>query len=266
LKQIMNRPNEILLVAHPGHELRLHRWLELVRPTVFVLTDGSGSAGHSRLPSTFTVLNQTGAHEGAVMGPFTDHEIYAAIMNRDTDELARVTIELAVAFADADVVVTDAWEGYNPTHDLCRVIAELAVERASQIANRTIPLYEYAVTERFEARGLANEIVVELDDQAFARKLAASYAYTEIRGDVEDMLRTHGHESLKLEVLRPAVALKTDFKPFYETRGEQQVAAGRYQSVLRYRDHFAPFADALASAVRAAPLAAFFTSVLVPLA
>jgi hypothetical protein len=252
----MDPSNAILLIGHPGHELRLFHWLEIARPTVFVLTDGSGSAGHPRVPSTFSVLNQTGAHRGTVLGPFADHEIYASIMNRDTDKLAEVTRELAVAFADADFVVADAWEGYNPTHDLCRVVAELAVERASQIAGRTIPLYEYAVTERFETRGGEDEIVVRLDDDAFARKLAASYAYTEIRGDVEDMLRAHGPVRLKLEVLRPAVAPKTDIKPFYETRGEEQVAAGRYKSVLRYRDHFAPFVDALISAMRMTALPA----------
>jgi len=262
VKQIMDPCKAILLIGHPGHELRLFHWLELARPTVFVLTDGSGSAGHSRMPSTFTVLNQTGAHAGTVLGPFTDHEIYELIMNRDTDKLAEVTKELAVAFADADLVVTDTWEGYNPTHDLCRVVAGLAVERASQIAGRAIPLYEYAVTEQFETRGGQDEIVVLLDDEAFARKLAASYAYSEIRGDVETMLRAHGPERLKLEVLRPATAPKTSIKPFYEMRGEEQVAAGRYKNVLRYRDHFAPFVDALVSAVR---MAALSTCVLAPL-
>lgn len=33
----MDPSNAILLIGHPGHELRLHRWLELVRPMVFVL-------------------------------------------------------------------------------------------------------------------------------------------------------------------------------------------------------------------------------------
>jgi hypothetical protein len=29
-----------LVVAHPGHELRVFHWLRLARPCVFVLTDG----------------------------------------------------------------------------------------------------------------------------------------------------------------------------------------------------------------------------------
>ncbi|CAN7202316.1 hypothetical protein LJR219_000551 [Phenylobacterium sp. LjRoot219] len=32
-----------LAVAHPGHELRLAKWVELTRPTVFILTSGSRS-------------------------------------------------------------------------------------------------------------------------------------------------------------------------------------------------------------------------------
>jgi hypothetical protein len=43
-------------------------------------------------------------------------------------------------------------EGYNPTHDICRIVGELAAERVAD-RGRTIPLYDYAVTERFEARG-----------------------------------------------------------------------------------------------------------------
>src|SRR5262249_34481437 len=42
--------------AHPGHEVRLHGWLEMVRPEVFILTDGSGATGQSRLNATTTLL------------------------------------------------------------------------------------------------------------------------------------------------------------------------------------------------------------------
>ena len=32
----------VLVVAHPGHELSLAGWLTIVRPAVFVMTNGSG--------------------------------------------------------------------------------------------------------------------------------------------------------------------------------------------------------------------------------
>lgn len=246
----------ILVVAHLGHELRLFRWLESAHPTVFGLTDGSGSAGHSRVPSTISLLGETGARAGSVLGPFTDHELYIAIMTRDVHALAAVTLRIATALVDADFVVTDAWEGYIPAHDVCRIGAEIATEHASLLADRAIPLYDYAVTERFEARGGADEIVVRLDDDATTRKLAAAYTYSELRSDVDDMLRAHGHEQLRLEVLRRAAPPATHAKPFYETRGEQQVAAGRYHHVLRYSEHLAPFVAALPEAVRGAQLPA----------
>src|SRR4051794_29308473 len=55
------RGRAALVVAHPGHELRVHGWIEAVRPLVHVLTDGSGSSGRSRLESTRRVLGPTGA-------------------------------------------------------------------------------------------------------------------------------------------------------------------------------------------------------------
>ncbi|HEX8245140.1 MAG TPA: hypothetical protein VF541_16635, partial [Longimicrobium sp.] len=45
-----------LVVAHPGHELRVYGWMERARPLVFVLTDGSGSGSEGRLESTTGVL------------------------------------------------------------------------------------------------------------------------------------------------------------------------------------------------------------------
>lgn len=173
-----------LLVAHPGHELRLHRWLELARPSLFVLTDGSGSAGHSRVPSTHAVLAKAGARAGSIVAPFTDLEIYDAILRRDANQVAATTLHLAEAFVDAEFVVADSWEGYNPAHDICRIVGEPATERASRLAGRTIPLYEYPVVQPFALSGSTGEIVVLLDEAATERKIAAAYAYTELRSDV----------------------------------------------------------------------------------
>src|SRR5438067_2403514 len=110
-----------LVVAHPGHELRLFRWLELERPTVFVLTDGSGRSGRSRVESTRAVLAATGCEAGSILGRFTDREIYRAILERDVAGVAAATIELANALVSGGfrTAVADAMELYNPAHDLC---------------------------------------------------------------------------------------------------------------------------------------------------
>src|SRR5438552_300306 len=68
-----------LVIAHPGHELRVHAWVELARPLAFVLTDGSGHTGQSRLASTSRLLERTGAAPGGIYGRLTDRALYAAI-------------------------------------------------------------------------------------------------------------------------------------------------------------------------------------------
>lgn len=66
-----------LVVAHPSHELLVHGWLQLNRPQVFVLTDGSGRSGSSRLSQTTRLLEQVGAQRGSIYGRLTDLEAYA---------------------------------------------------------------------------------------------------------------------------------------------------------------------------------------------
>ena len=66
--------NAALIIGHPGHELRIHHWLESARPLTFVLTDGSGRGLESRLPSTRLVLERAGAKPASIFGPWTDAE------------------------------------------------------------------------------------------------------------------------------------------------------------------------------------------------
>lgn len=92
-----------LVVGHPGHELRVHGWLELTAPLTFVLTDGSGRTGQSRLASTTTVLEAAGARRGSIYGRVTDREIYAAILDHDFVFFTDLAEELAEALAQARI-------------------------------------------------------------------------------------------------------------------------------------------------------------------
>lgn len=76
-----------LAIAHPGHELRVHSWLETAHPTVFVLTDGSWRCGQSRLGSTTRILARAGAELGSIYGRLTDRMLYAGILNHDLERL-----------------------------------------------------------------------------------------------------------------------------------------------------------------------------------
>src|SRR5687767_10891755 len=118
-----------LIVAHPGHELRVHGWLEETLPPVCVLTDGSGRTQRSRLDSTTRVLEAAGTAPGPVYGAMSDVELYNAVLDHDHSPFTRVVDEIArmLLSEQVDLVVGDAQEGYNPAHDVCRLVVDAAV-------------------------------------------------------------------------------------------------------------------------------------------
>jgi hypothetical protein len=242
-----------LVVGHPGHELRLFHWLERARPVVCVITDGSGS-GRSRIRSSFDLIASSGSTPGPVMGAFTDAGMYDAMMDGNVAAAAAMTESIAGALIEHGVryVVADAFEFYNPTHDLCSVIATLAAMRTQAATGLAVERYDYAVTLAASGPASGTAIVLDLDAADVQRKVAAAYAFENLTSDVDELLATIGRQEIAREILRP-VSMSLDLpvpvrKPHYETHGETRVASGRYRTVLRYDRHFVPFVQALAAA------------------
>ncbi len=245
----------MLVVGHPGHELRVHAWMEIARPTVCVLTDGSGSSGEGRLESTTRVLERTGARPGPVYGRMSDRDVYTAILDRDLDLFRGLADELCAALVahEAACVVGDAVEGYNPSHDVCRLVINAAVRMASRARGARIANYDFVlVGSPDEVPEAARERVVRLslDDDALARKLESAGAYPELAAEVEAALAKFGVAPFQRELLRPAdlddrLGWPGDEVPFYERHGEKRVAEGVYDRVLRFREHVVPVAEAL---------------------
>lgn len=245
-----------LVVAHPGHELRVHGWLESARPRVFVLTDGSGGGGEARLESTTRVLDRSGLARGAAYGVMSDKAVYAAMLERDVSPFLAIVDVLAESFVAADVayVVADAVEHYNPSHDVCRFIVDAAVAIAARRRGRPIAAWAFPLVgnPRAAPPGLddARTVELRLGGDAFERKLAAARGYPELAHELETALADVGPAAFTLEVLRrvPATPSWAPLRtPYYETYGERQVAAGRYTTVLRYADHVRPVAAAIAA-------------------
>jgi hypothetical protein len=256
------RSKVILVVAHPGHELRVYGWLERERPEVFVLTDGSGNTGQSRVPSTAETLRRAGAWPGSVFGRFSDRELYEVIVEGQLEVLTALARELADAFCERGVerVVADAIEGFNPSHDVCRLVTDTAVALARRRTGRAIDSYDFLLEGRpdaFPVHGSSGVLRLELEDGALDRKLAAARAYPEMADEVERAFARHGAGAFRIECLRPVdpeadVEALLEEPPYYESYGERQVAAGRYPRVLRFREHFLPLARALRELGRSA--------------
>lgn len=244
-----------LVVAHPGHELMVYGWLETARPRVFVLTDGSGRSNQSRLNSTTRIITQVGAPPGIIYGRLTDQAAYAAILNHEFDRFIDFARELSDAFVSeqTDFVAGDALEGYNPMHDICRLIINAAVAVASRARAHQIANFAFSLVSQSDGRPEpppANEIWLQLDEDAFWRKMSAAQGYAELAGEVSGALEKTAVNAFRVERLTlveadAAARCCDEEPPFYEQYGERQVAAGHYQQVLRYAEHIAPLAEAL---------------------
>lgn len=271
-----------LIIAHPGHELRVHGWLEEALPTVCVLTDGSGRTQRSRLDSTTRVLEAAGTTHGPVYGAMSDVELYTAVLEHDHSPFTRVVDDVARMLLGERIerVVGDAEEGYNPAHDVCRLVINAAVRLVNLTSRRQVANYDFTLVAppgHCPEPLRADSIRLELDEAAFARKLSAARNYPELQAEVEaalsgagsvgfqkhpDLARRAGSDfgsagapDFGVEWLRRVddgggtPAPFTGKIPFYEEYGERQVAAGHYARVLRYREHVLPLAAALNSHV-----------------
>jgi hypothetical protein len=274
----------LLVIAHPGHELRVYGWLETKRPDVWVITDGSGRTGNSRINSTTRVLETTGSRRGRVYGQMTDACLYEAVLNFEHRHFTNLVDDLAshLIEADVDCVVGDAAEGYNPAHDTCRLVINAAVELARCTSKKQIFNYDFSLTGA-PSGSSDDSLWFHLDDAAFSRKISAARNYPELQREVDaalagsELFQEHPgldrqkHETFgsveasdfRAECLRPvnghsvSTVSSNGHQPFYETYGEKQVKAGHYKRVLRYLEHMRPLAAALASHVERSMIAAF---------
>lgn len=254
-----------LLVAHPGHELRLAQWVAETRPCLFILTDGSRSLGQStRVEASRELALGLGATVGAVFGRHSDREVYGWILAGDPEPFVALARELADCFVQRRLhtVVVDAWQLYNVSHDLWH----LTVRAAARLASRRLPWpietldFEVVPTAMAQCGAGPARKTLQLSETALARKIQLVEAYPEISGDVADVLAGGGPAFLEVERLNAPPPLgelwpRIGERPLYETYGEARVRAGLYREVLRWA-HVEPIASTLAALVSADEVAA----------
>jgi hypothetical protein len=204
-----------LVVAHPGHELRVHGWMQASRPAVFVLTDGSGRSSASRLQASTQVLADLGLRPGSLFGSRRDLEFYDAFLKRDFPFFSDLAEQLAVEFGEQEFqcVVGDAAEGYSPTHDVCRLLIDAAVEIHRRRTGNQLANFEFAVVgppDECPPELAVHAAWYHLDDETFDRKIAAVRGYNaELAREVEAALQGASFQGVS-RLSGPRLAEATD--------------------------------------------------------
>ena len=244
----------VLVVGHPGHELRVYGWMMTTRPVVHVVTDGSGSDRQPRIASTTTLLDNVGATRGSIYGRMSDREMYSAILDGNHARFIALAEELSATLISGNVslVAGDAVEGFNPSHDVCRYVINAAV-RIAAAAGHTMACYAFPLDGAPDAGGdglRRGALRVDLTDEMLTRKLEAAHAYAELRGEVEGALQRVGTAPFRTEWLFPVdladpYGRNPNETPYYEIYGAQRVEAGAYAHLVTFREHVRPLADAL---------------------
>lgn len=274
-----------VLLAHPGHELVIHGFLERLRPVVAILTDGSGRGGRPRVDSTDRVLESLGAPPASLYARYTDRACYAALLEQNRSFFIAIAEELAALLIhlDIDVVVGDASEGWNPIHDVWRSVIDAAVDLAETRGGRTIENFDFLLfAPHGSAASAPHAIRLDLDEAEYDRKLASGAKYEELHAEVAAAVRgsTRGLvpspelsaeldrrlDGLDAASYRTEVFRRVERRPLpvadsveprvYELYGQMVVAEGRYRETIRHDRHLLPIDIALRKHARAGSTAA----------
>jgi len=230
--------------------------MEQVRPMVCILTDGSGSTGVSRVDSSRRVVRGVNATMGPWQGRVRDRDVYQWLLAGAHDCFLGLADELADIFASRGIrtVAADAAEGFNPAHDVCRLLVNAAVARLSSRGIH-IDSFEF-VLDRSPADMLttsSGRVRLALDDAALDRKLTAAENYPELKPEVDRALAAHGRDAFRTECLSRVpnpfdLSCQYEGAPAYERFGTERVAAGIYRTMITFADHVAPLVRALEAA------------------
>lgn len=237
-----------LIIAHPGHELRVLKFIELFKPLVFVLTDGSGTAGKSHLQTSHNIFRHFKCEiSETIFGDYLDKQVFEHILKKRISFFNAIKngIKSELAEKEITMVFGDACEGFNPVHDICRYLINACV-RDLQLTTK-ISNYEFLLDG-----SAANDVCVgtmltaSLSEQDVFMRDNLIKGYPEIQQEVEmAKARIKFPNAFNMEVLRE---ITTDNRgaarnwitdaPFYESYGKKKIEEGKYKEVITF-DHLA---------------------------
>lgn len=236
------KSEHVLILAHPGHELRIHHWLELAKPRVYLLTDGSGGRQAARTSYSRDVVEAAGATPGVVFGDVPDAVWYRALLAGDNrffvDMLTSIDKDLPSA---TDIqIVSDAVDGYNPMHDLAHAFGSalnrLQGRTRNHLCSAAVPSVAGTV-----------EMEITLDEAARDRKVAAVKAYTPLADEARQILERDPRCFDRECLISQHFNWEKSWTPEWERIGRERVMEKLYDRCITYKDNVQPVALRLMS-------------------
>jgi len=191
--------NYALAIAHPGHELRLHAFMEEAKPFVFILTDGSQRTGMDLMHESIKCIDKATKHGikvnlADIKNPYLnkifkygfpenppdqihlkDLQIYEEIMEQRTDFFISFIDFMATNLIKykIDYLVADPSEGTNVVHEMVRIMSDIAVRIVKKKTSKEIILFDYSLDTPFNQNLNDDCMHIQLDHDAIERKLDA---------------------------------------------------------------------------------------------
>ena len=100
------------------------------------------------------------------------------------------------------MVVCDAFEGYNPSHDVCRLLVNAVVSLIASRTGRTIVNYDFPLIGSPDAaRDVAGHgrHPARTDGRDFSRKVEAARRYRALDGEVKVAIDAVGWDAFRVE-------------------------------------------------------------------
>src|SRR5262249_12939899 len=158
-------------------------------------------------------------------GRWTDAALYQALLDQRVEPFVELAEQLSGVLIRERIsyLISDACDGYNPCHDLCCLLADVAVLLAqrstgARVRRCVIPLLEHGETAAVPRPD--TRIRLDLSEEEFARKLRAARAYLPLQWEIEHALAREGLAELRTEWFYPVAPdlrgyLRRVSRPFY---------------------------------------------------
>lgn len=284
--------NGALSIAHAGHELRLHGFIEKAKPYIFILSQGQPEGVRdSRMPYSeryiLDVINKRHSFERLTFKGKTDNniyikdaQIYSELILGTTDFFRAYISMMVIAMKEQkiDYIVTDASEGKNIIHEMCSIMTNIAVKYILQTTGKKIEQFQYSVINSFKHGANEDSIQVKLDKEATDQKLSYYLTYhpsilEELKPDITIDMAVVGELRKTREGLIELKDIIYKINPnffeneyiiqyspiapteilWYEAEGKKLVAEGMCSEVITYEKHIQPMEKKLETLLLGVP-------------